>query len=116
MDSPIKKNSNPKSGKELIVEKKKTELYTIQLGIWEVILPVSTKWSSSKLIYPSVGMLKSMLSTFELLSRLFQDIYSLAPQNFVLHILQRIVVNFRDIIITYIDGHIWELVCTLDFS
>lgn len=91
-------------------KKTKTQFRTVRLGIWEVFLPVRPGWNLGNVTHPSMEDLKAHLSTFMLLSRLFQDIYALAPRKFVVFILAELAKTFESSVKLYLDSRIWYAV------
>ncbi len=94
-------------------KKTKTQFRTVQLGIWEIVFPVS---AGRSLILPSVTDLKVYLSTFGLIFRLFKDIYALAPRKFFAFILAEFAESCESGINLYLDSQIWDSVCAGGFQ
>lgn len=82
----------------------KSRYRTVHMGVWEVLLPIQSSWDFSSF--------STTISTYGLIFRLFKDIYSLAPNNFIILILARIARNFESGLLLYIDSQIWDMVCS----
>ena len=96
-----------------IAKKTERKFRTIRLGVWEVTLPINSEWKFADFTIPSFDDLVEHLSPYKILIRLFRDMYTLAPLNFVVYLLQFFVLDLKDSIILYIDSRIWEIVLTI---
>ncbi len=100
-----------KNAHETPAEKKpKTQFRTVQLGVWEVVLPVSAGWDLGYFTLPSVAEFMDYLSIYGLIFRLFKDIYALAPRQFIVFILSEVAQSFEGGINLYLNSQILDAV------
>jgi len=100
-----------KNAHETPAEKKpKTQFRTVQLGVWEVVLPVSAGWDLGYFTLPSVAEFMDYLSIYELIFRLFKDIYALAPRQFIVFILSEVAQSFEGGINLYLNSQILDAI------
>ncbi|KLO12495.1 P-loop containing nucleoside triphosphate hydrolase protein [Schizopora paradoxa] len=91
-------------------KKPKTRFRSFQLGIWEVVLPVSPGWDLGLVTLPTASELLDYLSIYGLLFRLFGDIYALAPRQFVLFTIFEFAQSFEGSINLYLNSQILDAI------
>ena len=109
MGIPVNEKASVSTG-DAPEKKPKPQFRTIQLGIWEVVLPVSPGWNLGLLTLPTKAELFDYLSVYGLLFRLFGDIYALAPRQLILFTIFEFAQSFEGSINLYLNSQILDAV------